>query len=103
MSIERYICMLRAKETSVSISARGVEEVSARDIPALLNSETNGKFKMEWAPYVFKRSHITFERLDNENRFAEMKTMLASDAKLAEFLRFHMKMTAKVWKWNINA
>ena len=32
------------------------------------------------------RAHITFERLDEERKFAEMRAVLDSDATLAQFL-----------------
>ena len=102
---DQYIGLTRAKETVVVISTRGqvvdrVFEISASEVPAVLNLATNGTFKMEWAPYLHGRAHIRFEELDEQGKFAEMRAVLESDAKLGKFLRFHMKMTSGMWAWH---
>ena len=99
-TVERYIELTRATGVAVYFSNSGVTEIPAGDIPALLNSETNGQFRMEFASFLAARVHIQFEKLDNEGKFDDMRVMLESDPKLAKFLRWHMKKTGALWKWN---
>ena len=82
--------------------------LDAEEIPAWLNAVTNGAWKFHWSKHLLSRTHLAFERLDHERKFAEMRAMLASNEDedgeliddLAQFLRFHMKMTAEAWTWN---
>eukprot|EP00966_Prymnesium_polylepis_P162583 3757702-Prymnesium_polylepis.1 len=101
VNVFEYIGLTRATETAVLVSARGeVTKVRVANVPAALHAATNGLFKLEWAPHVHGRAHITFERLDEERNFAEMRAVLGSDAALAAFLRCHMQITSGVWDWN---
>ena len=97
---EQYIALTRALEAVTYVGANGANTISASDIPIAINMITKGKFEMDWARFVTERVHIAFERYDNANKYDEMRAMLASNAKLAEFLRFHMEMTADVFVWN---
>ena len=67
---------------------------------ALLNSATNGQFRKAFASFLAARVHVPFEKVDNEGKFDDMRVMLESDPKLAKFLRWHMKKTGALWKWN---
>ena len=81
-------------------SSKGAAAFRVEEFPPILNLMTHGKWRMEWAPHLHARSHITFEKLDIESNFPEMRAMLKSSTTLAAFLRFHMKMTSEVWTWN---
>ena len=59
--------------------------------------------------HMHVRSHITFERLDKNCKFAEVRGVLTSDATLAQFLRYHMQITlcgggsgVSRWKTKLN-
>ena len=102
LTTEQYVALTRATDKVLfPAGMKGVQEIGAQDIPALLNFITNGAFKFYWSSHFLSRAHITFERLDDDGKFAEMRAMLASNKELANFLRWHMKMTDGVWEWNL--
>ena len=104
LTTEEYIAITRATDkVLLPMGMKGVTEIAAQDIPALLHALTNGAFKFYWSSHLLSRAHVAFERLDDDRKFAEMRAMLASNADLADFLRWHMKMTAEAWAWNLEA
>jgi hypothetical protein len=100
MTTNEYIALTRATGRLIHMGSSGVVEIDASDIPAVLNCVTNGAFRFHWSCFILSRTHIEFEKLDKDHKFAEMQTMLASDDELDTFLRWHMMMTADVWTWN---
>ena len=71
---EIYTTLTRVTVMSKFVSPSGeVSEIHAKDVPAALHAVTNGRFKLAWAPHVYARAHITFEQLDDEHRFTEMR------------------------------
>lgn len=99
MTTDEYIALTRATEHAVYHGMKGVSKIGLQDIPALLNHVTGGSFKFYWSSYILDRSHIKFERLDDERKFSEMRAMLV-DEELGNFLRWHMSMTKANWVWN---
>ena len=99
LTAEMYIGVTRARVSVLLADAPGAPEIPASEVPALLNTQSNGKFKMKWAPYLISRVHIMFEKLDNEGKFNEMDRMLRDDRQRAKFLRWHMNMTDEIWSW----
>lgn len=103
LTTDEYITLTRATDNVVfPLSMKGITNIGAQAVPALLVSVTNGAFKFYWSSFILSRDHITFERLDDDGRFAEMRTMLAADDERARFLRWHMTNTADVWKWRFS-
>ena len=104
LTTEEYIALTRATDKALlPMDMKGVKEIGAQDIPALLHSVTNGAFKFYWSTHLLSRAHVAFERLDDDRKFAEMLAMLASNENLAGFLCWHMEMTAEAWPWNFEA
>ena len=103
MTTDEYIALTRATGHVVYHGMKGVSTIGLQDIPALLNHVTGGSFKFYWSSHLLDRSHIRFERLDDERKFSEMRAMLADDREgLGSFLHWHMSMTKGVWVWNFS-
>ena len=58
LTTKEYIALTRATDkVLLPMGMKGVTEIGAQDIPALLHSVTNGAFKFYWSTYLLSRAH----------------------------------------------
>ena len=103
MNATEYIALMQTEKMAILVSTGGtVARVHVSELPEMI-AELDSNFKKEWAPYMLAQKHILFERLDINGDFAQMSAMLDGDEELANFLRYHMKVTGSVWSWRFAA